>query len=448
MKKTLALMTLILMGAWTATGAPAQPHSVLSSFLLVRAAAAPQPAAATPQQRQWKSTEEYNAFSAMAKETDANKKIALAQAFLEKYANSDFAYLAHQAMMGAYQQLGDSAKAINEANAVLKEDSNNLEALRYLSFAFPFTFKPGDPNAAQDLSQAQEIAQRGLDALAKLQKPANAPQDKFDEAVKALRSVFNGTLGFVALQQKDYPAAVSHLKAALEDNPKDMYGTYRLGVAYLSQTPPDYNDGFWYVARAAALGKGSSSADESGIEKYLKGSYACYHGGLDGLDQMIGQAGSSETPSPGLQVQALQAPAPTGNPNLDNFNKVTFRLKVDGCPSMVQQTWDQLKSQPLGMGGFVHALSKGSEEGTYVVQIALDQSKAADSYVIELRDSSQPKVADLGEGDPIRFQGTIASYTTTPSFVLTLEQGKINDDDLAAAAAKAKAKPRRRHHGR
>jgi tetratricopeptide (TPR) repeat protein len=487
MKKTFALLTLILAGAWVAEAAPAQPYRLLTSVLAARAAAAPQ-AAAAAKKRQWKSTEEYNAFNAMAKETDPNKKIALGKAFLEKYANSDFAYLAHQAMMDSYQQLGDSAKAVGEAQDVLKDDPDNLAALRYLSFAFPYTYKPYNPSgqevcvevngelkvvptsegakytgqanatvlspedcaakreakAQAELADAKETAQQGLDLVAKLEKPAQVPQEQFDAAVKALRSIFNGTLGFVALQQKDYAGAVSHLKESLQDNPKDMYANYRLGVAYLSQTPPDYNDGFWYVARAVALGRGSSSADESGIGKYLKGSYACYHGGLDGLDQIISQAANSETPPPGLQVAALAAPAATGNGQLDSFNKVTYPLKVEGCPSVVDQAWTQLKGQPLGLAGFVHAVTPGTDPGSFVVQISLDQSKVADSYQIELRDSSQPKVSDLAEGDGVRFQGNMASYSTTPTFVLTLDQGKINDDDLAAAAAKTKAKPHRR----
>jgi tetratricopeptide (TPR) repeat protein len=450
MKKTLASLNLILAGALAAGSAVAQQHPAFSSILMARAAAAPQEAAAAPKQRQWKSTDEYNAFSAMAKETDPNKKISLAEAFLAKYANSDFAYLAHQAMMGAYQQLRDSSKAMNEADEVLKVDPDNLDALRYLSFDFPFTYKPDDPNAAQDLSKAQQTAQHGLDLLAKLQKPANASQAQFDQAVKGLRSIFNGTLGFVALQQKDYSTAISRFKSALEDNPQDLYTCYRLGVSYIMSSPPDYNNAFWYLGRAVSLAKSSNSKDEASIEKYLTQAYVNYHGNNDGLPALIAQAGSAPTPGPDFKVAPLEKPKPTGNPNLDSFNQVTWQLKLGG--SRAEQAWDQLKGKPLGLGGFVHAVSKGADPGSYAVQISLDKSNAPDSYDIELRDSSQPKVADLVEGDPIRFQGTIASYTTTPTFVLTLEQGKINDDDLAAAAATPKAKPkappRRRRHAR
>ena len=38
----------------------------------------------------WKSREEYDAFQAMANDKDPHKRIELAEAFVTKYANSDF----------------------------------------------------------------------------------------------------------------------------------------------------------------------------------------------------------------------------------------------------------------------------------------------------------------------------------------------------------------------
>jgi len=80
----------------------------------------------------------------------------------------------------------------------------------------------------------------------------------------------------------------------------------------------------------------------------------------------------------------------------------------------------------------------------------MDQAKASGSYDVELKDSSQAGVANLKAGDPVRFAGKIASYTATPTFVLVVDNGKINDDDLAAAGAnkpKAPAKPKRKTTG-
>jgi len=62
-------------------------------------------------------------------------------------------------------------------------------------------------------------------------------------------------------------------------------------------------------------------------------------------------------------------------------------------------------------------------------------------YDIVLR-TKQPDAKYLKKPDLVRFQGTIAEYTATPSFSVTLD-GTINQEDLEAAkAAKEKSKGR------
>ena len=90
MKKTTALWTLTLLVSLSC-GATAGEHanrSGLSADLtLVDRMEAPPQAAKAPQ---WKSREEYDAYNAMATEKDPNKKISLAEAFLQKYRDIRF----------------------------------------------------------------------------------------------------------------------------------------------------------------------------------------------------------------------------------------------------------------------------------------------------------------------------------------------------------------------
>lgn len=491
MKKISSFLTLSLLAGLNPSVASLRPSAIHST---AGAVATPRTLNASPaasaQGSVWKSQDEYNAYQAMASEKDPQKKVALAEAFLQKYPDSAVKNYVYVAMMNTYQQLGDSAKAIDTAKKLLEIDANNLDALRYLSFAFPFTFKPYDPSAQvvcvevsgqlevvrteesarykgesnakilspqecaekwkgkaeAELSRAESDAKHGLELLSKVPKPANVTDAQFQQAIKPVRDIFNSAVGFVALQRKDYAAAITSFKAALEDNPSDLYAAYRMGVSYLMSTPADYNNGFWYIARAVALGRAAKTGDTGGIEKYLDQAYVNYHGNKDGLDDIITQAAASPNPPSGFQVAALKPPEKTGNPNIDNFNEISFPLKLGG--PRAQSAWGQLKGQPLGLGGFVNSVEKGSDSGSYRVKISLDQSKAESSYDIVLQDSTQPKVSDLSPGDPVRFQGTIDSYTAAPTFSLTLSSGKINDDDLEAAAAKGKNKnrnkPRRR----
>ena len=106
MKKTTALWTLTLLVSLS-SGATAGEHANRSGhsadLTLVDRMEAPPQAAKRPQ---WKSRDEYDAYNAMATATDPDKKISLAEAFLQKYPTSDFksgAYLTEMQVYAATQ---------------------------------------------------------------------------------------------------------------------------------------------------------------------------------------------------------------------------------------------------------------------------------------------------------------------------------------------------------
>src|SRR5438874_1127725 len=240
------------------------PRTVGASAEVVAPAAVTLPTAQAAQGTQsaggekkpaWKSREEYDVFQSMASEKDPNKRVQLAEAFVQKYPSSDFKDQAYQVEMATYQQLGDSNKAIAAGKKAVEANPDNIMALSYLSFAFPFVFKADDPNKEAELKNAEDRAKHGLEQVQKLQKPANVTDEQFNQFVKDQRSKFNSTMGFVALQRKDYPAAITSLKTAEEDNPADFYTAYRLGLSYLYSTPPDFDNAIWNLARADDLAK-------------------------------------------------------------------------------------------------------------------------------------------------------------------------------------------------
>ena len=441
MKKTTALWILtLLIGVLPAVAANGvSSHAARSRWLAPASHVQAPPQAA--KQPQWKSRDEYDAYSAMTTEKDLNKKISLAEAFLQKYANSDFKAGAYLAEMQAYFQLNKGDQAIDAGKKALDVDPDNLDALAFLSYVFPFVFKADDPEATTKLSRSDSDAHHGLEVLQKLQKPANVTDEQFAQYVKPKRAVFNDAIGFAALQKKDYPNAVTAFKAAVDDNPSDVYTFYRLGLSYMYSTPPDYDHALWYTARAVALAKASSNPAGDEIEKFLKRAYVNYHGNDQGLADIVTQAASAVNPPDGFKVAAMEVPKPTGDPNKDAFNTMTFPLKLGG--EKAQKTWDALKGQTIELGGAVDSVEKGADANTYLVRIdILDQSKATEGvYDIELKDSAQPNVKNLQKGDLLRFKGTADSYTATPSLVLTLV-GEVTTDLPETAPVAPKAKPK------
>jgi tetratricopeptide (TPR) repeat protein len=438
MKKTTALWTLPLLIGMT-SGAHASVHALrsrpLGGLAIGNRMQAP-PQAAAPQ---WKSRDEYDAFNAMASEKDPNKKIALAEAFIQKYPTSDFKAQAYIAEMGTYYGMSQTDKAVDTARKVLLADPDNLDALSLVSFVFPFTFKGSDADAASKLSRADGDAHHGLDVLQKFQKPAGVTDEQLKAYINPKRAIFNSAMGFVALQRKDYPSAIAACKAAIVDNPTDIYTFYRLGLAYIYSTPPDTDNAVWYLARAVSLAQAAKNASADEIDAYLKRVYVNYHGNDEGLAGIITQAASSPTPPDGFKVAPMEIPKATGDANIDAYNQMTFPLKLGG--EKAQKTWDALKGQPLELAGFVDSIEKSPDApDTYMIRIdILEASKAqSGTWDIEVKDNTQEKVTNLSPGDPVRFKGTISAYTVTPSLVISVD-GTIDPDTIPD---EPKAKPK------
>jgi tetratricopeptide (TPR) repeat protein len=442
MKKTTALWILILLVSLSAGAAAAEVAGRAARSVELAPVrhmqAPPQAAQAKPQ---WSGRDEYDAYTALANEKTPAKLIPLADAFLQKYPNSIVKADVLLRQMGAYAQSNDVAKAVDVGQKVLQADPDNLPALRFLSFTFPFLYKADEPDATSKLSRADSDAHHGLEVLQKLQKPAGATDEQFQQGVKDVRSVFNNCVGFAALQHKDYANAVTAFKAAVDDNPSDVYTFYRLGLAYMYSTPPDYDHALWYIARAVALAKASTNPAGDEIDKFLKRAYVNYHGNDQGLADTVAQAAGAVNPPDGFKVAPMEVPKPTGDPNKDAFNTMTFPLKLGG--EKAQKTWDALKGQAVELGGAVDSVEKGTDPNTYLVRIdILDQSKSVEGvYDIELKDSTQPNVKNLQKGDFLRFKGTADSFTATPSMILTLV-GEVTTDLPDAPAAKPKPKPK------
>lgn len=369
MKKTTAILSFTLLAALVLGAPSGQPPSDSGRILSLGptclwAATPPAPQEKKPQ---WKSRDEYDAYQAIVGEQDPNKKIQLAQAFLEKFKDSDFKDLAYLEVLGAYLRLGDGIKAVEAGQKALEANPDNLDAQTRVAYLFPFAFRLDDPDVAAKLSRAESDAKRGLEVLQKAQKPENVTEDQFNQRFKASRAVFNSLLGFVGLQRKDYAGAVTSLKAAAEDNPSYSYGFYWLGLSYLNLTPRDYDNAVWNMARAISLAKAARDPNADPWEKYLRQTYIGYHGNDQGLADIVTQTASSSTPPEGFKVGPMEVPKETGNKSIDAFNQTFFQLKFGG--ERAQKLWDGLKGEPFGVGGYVENVEKGTEPGVYLVRI-------------------------------------------------------------------------------
>jgi len=424
-----------------ATQQPQQPQAQPA-----QPATAQQPAQqpqAQQQKKEIKDPAEYNAYVGAVQQADAAAKISGLEAFLSQYPNSVMKEDALELLMGAYQQTNNAAKMNEAAQRLLQANPNNLRALALMAYSKRAAAE-ANQNPQQNLAEAAQYAERGLQALKTATKPEGMSDVDFEKLKSQMSTIFNGVAGIAALQSKNFPLAEERLRAAVQGDPNDLRNVYPLALAYLTATPPDPVNGLFFIARAANLAAGSPG--QAQIMAYGKSQYTKYHGSDQGWTDLLALAKTTPLPPQGFTITQYVPPTPAEqaaeiikNKTPDEIKKLTFAewelVLSAGKPEDAEKVWNVIKGLPLQMEGIVISVAPTK------LEIAASQDdiekKRAD---IELT-MMGPIPARLmpKEGATLDFEGTPASYTPSP-FVMVMEKGTL----LTKAAPAPAKKPARK----
>lgn len=390
---------------------------------------------------------EYNAYMAAFQQSDPAAKISGLEAFLTQYPNSVVKADALEQLMGAYQQSGNQAKTTETAQRLLTASPNNVRALALLAYTLRTKAQGGgDPNAAQDLAQAKQYGQSGLQALQTFTKPDGMADADFQKLKSQMSVIFNSAVGIAAYQEKDYAAAATTLRAAVEVAPTDFSLVYPLALAYLQQTPPNTLDGIWFASRASVVAPTPQYQQQ--IEKYARSQYVKFHGGDDGWAEILAQAKANPNPPAGFAIKPAPTPAEQAeglvkDKTPEQIKQLSFAewelVLSAGKPEVAEKVWSVIKGLSLQMEGTVIKVSSTE------LQIAASQDdieqKRAD--IVLTMNTTIPAKLMPKEGGILDFEGVPASYTANP-FVMTMEKGTLLTKPAPATPAKKPPVHRRR----
>jgi tetratricopeptide (TPR) repeat protein len=433
MKKSLVTMLLVLATAalvqQSAAQGAAQPAQAGQPAQPTQPAQAGQPAQPT-QKKEIKDPAEYNSYVNAAQQTNPQFKPQGLEAFLQTYPNSVMKEDALEQLMVAYQQANDAKKTIEAANRLLQVNPNNIRALALLAYNYRAAGSQGGPQMQQNLQQAQQYGQKGLQALSTMSKPDGVSDADFAKLRSETGAIFEGAVGFAALQQKDYATAQKDLRDAVKDESQpNIMDIYPLGTADLEANPMN-PEGFWFIVKASQLAQGTSQAQilDYGRKKYIR-----YHGSQDGWSALVTQAQSSQSILPPAGFTVAAAPPP---------------------PSPAEQAADLVKSKDPKQMSFAEwelVLSSGNQQAadtvwtaikgkTVKLQAAVISATANSVQLAGSDDDIQAKKADISlsmdKAIPARlipqaaammaFQGTVSSYIPNP-FLITMTDGVLLD---------------------
>jgi tetratricopeptide (TPR) repeat protein len=358
---------------------------------------------------------EYNAYVAAVSGTDPNAHISGLEAFLTQYPNSVMKTQALEILMGAYQQTNNIPKTMETANKLIAVDSCNERALALLSYFDRMLAQGGDKNAAQELVDGKKDAEQGLSCFDKVTDPEikkNQPQ---------MTSIFNSAIGVADLQDKNYADSVKYLKPAVDANPNDFSVVYPLALAYLSQNPPDYQNGIWFAARAAAV---APPAAQPQIEKYAKAQYVKFHAGEDGWSDVLAaaKANSAQVPIKPAPTPAEQAHNMIGQTSPDKMDFATWEfILTNGTPDDQATVWNAIKGKAVQMVGAVISTTPTQ----FMIAGSSDDISANKADItLNFDDKVPPKLIPKTGDQNFQFQGEPSSYTSSP-FMMVMDKGEL-----------------------
>lgn len=242
-----------------------------------------------------------------------------------------------------------------------------------------------------------------------------------------------------ALQDKDNKKAADSIRAVLDANPdsqKDLGLVYPLALAYLGQTPPDYQNGIWFAARAAAI---APAANQPGLEKYAHGQYIKFHQGEDGWADVLGaaKAGTTQVPIKPPPTPAEQAHKMVQDTTPEKMDFATWEFVfTNGAQADQDVIWNVIKGKAIKMNGTI--ISTTPTE--FLIAGSSDDIDAKKADITLRFEEKVPLKMIPKDGASFDFQGEPASYTPSP-FMMVMEKGILIVPKAAPKPAVHHAKP-------
>jgi tetratricopeptide (TPR) repeat protein len=205
-------------------------------------------------------------FKAMSTELDPDKAIAMAEAYMQKYPQSEVLSYALAFEANAYQTKGDAAKIVEYAEKSLALKKDNLMSLLLAAYAIPTPqFLNHRKDEPEQLAKAEGFAQEALKAIDLLKKQPNETDDAYGKrkgmylsnihADMGMIHLDRAQLGLMGIDQDELAKAVQEYKQAvtITDNP-DPSDYYRMGEACRLEGKTD--DAIAAFSKASELGSG------------------------------------------------------------------------------------------------------------------------------------------------------------------------------------------------
>jgi len=178
--------------------------------------------------------EEENAYKGVQQAPDVNKKLQMAEDFLQKYPQSRYRPAMYQVLVSGYFSTQQVPKMLEAGEKEVEINPNDAPVLAVMAQTLARTYNPKSPDAAKQLDKAELYSKRAIEVVPTLPKPENLTDDAFANAKSDTLSMAHSGLGLVYIRRGKFSEAIPELEQSVktDTHPEpDPVNYYLLGVA-------------------------------------------------------------------------------------------------------------------------------------------------------------------------------------------------------------------------
>jgi hypothetical protein len=378
------------------------------------------------------------AYDAILTNPDPTKRAEALDLFIAFYPSSRLIVAAHEQLMASWQAAKEPAKADAAATKLLQIDPDNVRALANKVYVGRVRLATGDVSG---LAATVAMAERGLAALPKWQKPDSVAAQDFTRLKLQATAIFDSVLGFAAQHANDFVKA-------------RRYYLDSVTIVMLENKPLDPL-GFWYAARAIVLARAAKNDQAAGsIDKYARARYRFYHGSEDGWEALLSRVAEGQRVPPDnfadsisraltTSEAAVQAVA-THDPATLSFADWEFILaqRDASLPNKeaADKVWKAIIDKQKGGEARLKIVVKIISAAPDRLKAAItDENQASGTADLDIA-LARPLAPLPSPGVKIAIIGVLSDYQPKP-FLFRMVQAELADESLPVAGG-ACASPR------
>jgi tetratricopeptide (TPR) repeat protein len=215
--------------------------------------AAPAQSTTPPAKRppQAKTQPEFDAYKAVAANTDPAAFEKAADDFATKFPDSELRVLLYKNAMRMFQGANNGEKTEAMGRKVLSFDGDDPEALVMVAEVIAERTHDSDLDKEQRYDEATKMAQKATSTVdSDISVPAGTPQDKIDAYKSLLRSNAYSIVGTIAYKKDNFPVAQENLQKSMDAFPSQLDPVVVLRLALTLDKQQKYPEALKVANRA------------------------------------------------------------------------------------------------------------------------------------------------------------------------------------------------------